>query len=218
MMNVLMWLMAHWSQICEFLVVVGLPSLVNASIKHEKWNGFFRLLLEWMSALAPPDRQGTLKLPFTQSKPLNGVPEKDHGPIFPPPMPGAGFVLVLAVALFSTSCCYINNTCRKETNACMKDGFVSQIPSLLPIVAQAFLHGGFDADVKASLAALGYSISDDEIHCLVKALFNKFDSKLMAMKSGRAMAAPEPWINSMSPEQLQMVRDDAWLWLARRSK
>src|SRR6266542_6270272 len=105
MMHVLQVAWATLQAVAPFLVVALLPSLINALLPYPSAQGAVRVLhviLEFLSVLTRSNSPGTLKAPFTLSKPPASTSQP---PSSQPPSsaPAAGIPLLALFALLIVS-------------------------------------------------------------------------------------------------------------------
>lgn len=116
---------------------------------------------------------------------------------------------ILATLLFLISgCCAFHGTCKEgSAGACLQadiNQLKAQYPNLLPLIAELFAQG--ISDIEGTLAKEGITVAAETVDCLAKSLLNLVDNKIEQVKSGKAAASPEPWLNKPL-DKLQAMHD-----------
>ena len=147
------WLKTYWPHILAALFII-VPAVVTVLRKHPDSPGatkaasIFEIIMEFLSILHPQGTSKLLKMPFTRSKLGPNDPTKYNT------KHGTALVLLVALALGSSSCCLFKaGTCKSAYGNCAAEKIKGEFPDVLNVV-EAALSGSTPEIVMKSLKLL----------------------------------------------------------------
>lgn len=131
------------------LIMTLIPTLITALSKFPQANGVVKVLqiiFDFFSILTHKDSPGTLKMPFTRSKPP-GWTKPEKGTRSMPPV--AGVILIPVLCLTLSSCCVFRGDCKSKPGQiatlvvdCSIEAVKTLATEMLPAVIAIVTSGG----------------------------------------------------------------------------